>query len=186
MNVYRGRGQADSSLKGAKALAFISDLKVNTDGTRISYKVDDPRKKNAAINNILNAMDKGPPIAEFEDLAKHDWPPPAGIWQVLLKNVIEKGERTGQRCIGANNFFVSMTADVAAGNAGKHVGDCDQPKWLGALVLPGHSEFQTTMALTRNFVVVRTLGQPQKRIAYGNRNPLFSSSRGTSIGSTTQ
>jgi hypothetical protein len=35
---------------GRSPLAFVTPLKVNTDGTRISYKVDDPRAKNGAIN----------------------------------------------------------------------------------------------------------------------------------------
>jgi hypothetical protein len=169
VDVYEGN--ADASLKGAKPLVFISDLKVNTDGTRISYKVDDPRAKNGAINNILNAMNKGHTIAEFEELAKNDWQPLARTWQVLLKNVLEKDEKTGKPCVGTNNFLVSMTADVAVAGGWKHVGDCDQSKWIDALtipalVLPGRSEFQTKKALTRNFVVVMTLGQPE-RIAYG-------------------
>jgi hypothetical protein len=169
VNVYEGN--ADQSLKGAKPLAFISDLKVNTDGTRISYKVDDPRAKNGAINNILNAMHKGHTIAEFEDVAKNDWQPPARTWQVLSKDVIEKDKKTGKPCVGANNFLVSMTADVAVADGFTRVGDCDQSKWLDALtiptlVLPGDSEFQTKKALTRNFVVVTTLEQPE-RIAYG-------------------
>src|SRR5216683_1368045 len=169
VNVYEGN--ADPSLKGAKPLVFISDLKVNTDGTRISYKVDDPRAKNGAINNILNAMERGHTIAEFEELAKNDWQPLARTWQVLLKNVIEKDKKTGKPCVDANNFLVSMTADVAVADGWKLVGDCDQSKWLDALtipalVLPRRSEFQSKMALTRNFVVVMTLGQPE-RIAYG-------------------
>ncbi|HEY2663417.1 MAG TPA: hypothetical protein VGI47_03695 [Candidatus Binataceae bacterium] len=169
VNGYEGR--AGPSLRGAKPLVFISDLKLNTDGTRISYQVDDPRAKNAAINNILNAMHKRRTIAEFEELARNDWQPRARTWQVLLKNVIEKDERTGKPCVGADNFLVSMTADVAVADRWRQVGDCDQSKWLDALtipalVLPGRSEFQTKQALTRNFVVVRTLGQPA-RVAYG-------------------
>ena len=50
-------------------------------------------------------------------------------------------------------------------------GDCDQSKWLDALaipalVLPSRSEFQARKALTRNFVVAMTLGEP-RRLVYG-------------------
>lgn len=140
-------------------------------------------QRERANNNILNAMHKGHTIAEFEGLPEHNWQPRAEAFKGLFKRVIEKGERTGKPWIGTNNFLVSMTADVAVGDVWKHVGDCDQSKWLDALiipglVLPGLSEFQTTKAPTRSFVVTKTLGQPEERIAYGNRNPLFSSSRG--------
>jgi Fungal chitosanase of glycosyl hydrolase group 75 len=169
VNVYEAA--ADPLLGGAKPLVFISDLKVNTDGTRISYKVDDPHAKNGAINDIRNAMHKGHTIAEFENIAKSDWQPLARTWQVLSMDVIEKDRKTGKPCVGANNFLVSMTADVAVANGWNRVGDCDQSKWIDALtipalVLPKNSEFQTKKALTRNFVVIRTLGQ-RERTAYG-------------------
>jgi hypothetical protein len=163
---------ADAALKGAKPLAFISDLKVNTDGTRISYKVDDPRAKNGAINNILNAMHSGHAIAEFEQLAKNDWRPLAQTWVALSASVIERNRETGKPCVDADNYLVSKTADVSVAGGWRRVGDCDQAKWIDALsipaiVVPSRSEFQMRKnALLRNIAIVMTLGEPQ-RIAYG-------------------
>lgn len=169
VKVYEGN--PDASLRGARPLAFVSDLKVNTDGTRISYKVDDPRAKDGAINNILNAMRKGHLISEFEELAKNHWQPLNKTWHVLNRSVIERDERTGEPCVDANNYLVSMTADVAVAGGHAREGDCDQTKWLDALsipaiVLPEDSQFQSMGAGTRNFAIVMTLGAPE-RIAYG-------------------
>jgi hypothetical protein len=156
---------------GSEALAFVSSLKVNTDGTRISYKVDDPRAMNGAINPIGNALRRGFTVADFERVAGANWEPVAETWRVLSANVIEKDARTGKPCVAAGNYLVSKTADVAVAGAWRRDGDCDQSKWIDALtipslVLPSPSEFQTRKALTRNLVVAMTLGQP-RQLAYG-------------------
>ena len=169
--VYEGTPEA--ALSGHRPLAFVSSLKVNTDGTRISYKVDDPRARNGAINDIRNAMRHGRTIAEFEAVAAAGWEPESSTWRILSKSVIEQSSDTGKPCVTADNYLVSMTADVAVAGGFNRVGDCDQAKWIDALtipalVLPGDSpnEFDARTATTRSLVVVMTLGDPH-RIAYG-------------------
>ncbi|MGH7784565.1 MAG: hypothetical protein ACREO5_12080 [Candidatus Binatia bacterium] len=170
VRVFEGR--SEPALHGMKPLLFVvPDVKVNTDGTKISYKVDDPRARNGAINDIRNAMRAGHTIAEFEQLAQNDWQPLTRTWQVLSSAVIEKDRRTGKPCVTADNFLVSMTADVSVAGARDRVGDCDQTKWIDALtvpalVLPGGSQFQAKGAKTRSFVVAMTLKGPE-RIAFG-------------------
>ncbi|MCI0736633.1 MAG: hypothetical protein L0Y50_10250 [Beijerinckiaceae bacterium] len=170
VRVYEGR--SEPALHGMKPLLFVvPDVKVNTDGTRISYKVDDPRARNGAINNIRNAMRARHSIAEFERLAQSDWQPLSRTWQVLSGAVIEKDRRTGKPCVTADNFLVSMTADVAVAGAQDRIGDCDHSKWIDALsipalVLPGGSKFQAKGAKTRSLVVAMTLTGPE-RIAFG-------------------
>jgi hypothetical protein len=90
---------------------------------------------------------------------------------VLSPNVIEKHTKTGKPCVTAGNYLVSKTADVAVAGAWRRDGDGDQSKWIDALtipslVLPSPSEFQARKALTRNFVVAMTLGQP-RQLVYG-------------------
>ena len=54
VHVYRG--SANATVGGARPFAFVvPGVKVNTDGTRISYAADDPRAKTKAINDIRNA-----------------------------------------------------------------------------------------------------------------------------------
>jgi hypothetical protein len=169
VQVYKGVAEPRSG--DSEPMAFLSMLKVNTDGTRISYKVDDPRAVNGAINNIGNALRRGFTVADFERVARNGWEPVADTWRVLSANVIEKDAKTGKPCVTAANYLVSKTADVALAGAWSRDGDCDQSKWIDALtipalVLPSRSEFQARKALTRNFVVAMTLGQP-RQIAYG-------------------
>jgi len=165
-------GPSDPALHGRKPLLFVvPDIKVNTDGTRVSYKVDDPRARNGAINDIRNAMQRGRAIAEFEAQARNDWQPLRKTWQVLLPGVIEKDARSGKPCVTPDNFLVSMTADGSVADAHARVGDCDQSKWIDALaipalVLPGGSQFQAKGAKMRNFVVAMTL-RGSEHIAFG-------------------
>jgi len=164
-------GAADPQSGASAPLAFISDLKVNTDGTRISYKVDDPRAQNGAINDIRNALRSGATIADFQRVAGNQWEPVSDTWRVLSANVLEKNSKTGKPCVSADNYLVSKTADVSVAGGFGRDGDCDQTKWLDALsvpalVLPSRSEFQTRKALTRNFVVAMTLDEP-RRMAFG-------------------
>ena len=126
VQVYKGT--ADPQSGGAEPMAFVSALKVNTDGTRISYKVDDPRAVNGAINNIGNALRKGFTVADFERVARNNWEPVDETWRVISANVIEKDSRTGKPCVTAGNYLVSKTADVALAVARRPDGDCDQSK----------------------------------------------------------
>ena len=162
-------GTADAQSGGSAPLAFVSDLKVNTDGTRISYKVDDPRAQNGAINDIRNALRSGATVADFERVTRNQWEPADETWRVLSANVLEKNSKTGKPCVSADNFLVSKTADVAVAGGFSRDGDCDQSKWLDALsipalVVPSRSEFQTRKALTRNFVVAMTLNEPRRMV----------------------
>lgn len=169
--VYEGR--PDAAIGGNRPLAFVSSLKVNTDGTRISYKVDDPRARNGAINNIANALRQGQTIADFEAIAAARWEPESRTWRILSKKVIEQHSGTKKPCVAPDNYLVSMTADVAVADGWNRQGDCDQSKWIDALtipalVLPGDSpnQFDARTATTRSFVVVMTLEGP-RRLAYG-------------------
>src|ERR1700722_3071349 len=67
VHVYQG--QPESVAGGVAPLVFVSDLKVNTDGTRISYKVDDPTAQHGAINDMRNAMRSGAKMADFTAIA---------------------------------------------------------------------------------------------------------------------
>ncbi|MEH3036740.1 MAG: glycoside hydrolase family 75 protein [Sphingomonas adhaesiva] len=157
---------------GARALIFVSTLKVNTDGTRISYHADDPTAQRLAINNIANAMRNGVPdkVATFRRLAAAGFPLPA-TWQALLPGVIEKDRRTGKPCLDADRYLVSKTSEVAVDGGHARDGDCAQAKWLdaldvNALVLPsGRTEFAARGADNRTPVVAMTL--QSRRIAYG-------------------
>lgn len=172
VHVYRG----DSSAKigGARPFAFVvPDVKVNTDGTRISYAADDPRAKTKAINDIRNAYNNpSRPISDFEAVRDGGWKPTARVWSVLSSKIIEKDARPGKEglpCLDDKGFLVSMTA-IRATNSGAQ-GDCDQSKWVDALtvpafVLPGGSQFGPGGAGLGNVVVGLTLHQP-RRITLG-------------------
>lgn len=161
---------------GIRPYAFIvPDVKVNTDGTRISYKVDDPRGQSGAINNIRNAYrNSDRPVADFERVRDANWQPTEDTWKVLSRKIIEEDKRPGRKglpCMDAAGYLVSMTADTAIVGGFNKVGDCDQSKWIDALtvpalVLPGGSPFQPNGAVTRSIVIAMTLDGP-RRIAYG-------------------
>jgi hypothetical protein len=173
-------GAPSSAIGGARPLAFVSPLKVNTDGARISYKVDDPRAVNGAINNIRYAFnDFDRPIADFEAIARANWQPVAEVWRILNPEVIERDRRPGREgrpCVDAGNYLVSMTADTAIAGAGNREGDCDQTKWIDALTVPAivlptptkshPSQFAERGALMRSVAVAMMLAQP-RRIAFG-------------------
>jgi hypothetical protein len=178
VNVYEGSSTA--AIGGRSPLAFVTPLKVNTDGTRISYKLDDPRAKNGAINDIRNAFSNPKrPISDFEDLVRADWKPVSKVWQVLSPDIIERDERPGKSglpCIDPNNYLVSMTAVGSVADAAKRAGDCDQSKWIDALAVPAFvlpkstqkhpSQFAAKGAATRSVVVAMSLSEPH-RVAYG-------------------
>jgi hypothetical protein len=154
-----------------KPLLFISDLKVNTDGTRKSYHPDDPRGKTLAVNKILNAMRRGQTIASFERVRDTGWPTPE-TWTVLLRNVIEADKETKKPCLNDDGYLVSMTADVAVAGGFGRKGDCDGSKWIDAgvvpaLVLPGgETVFRSQGARLRSPVVAAPLAA-QSRTVFG-------------------
>jgi hypothetical protein len=170
VSVYQAAPSA--ALDGMRPLLFVSTLKVNTDGTAISYHARDPRARTLAINNILNAMRRGRTIAEFEAAAAADWRPLDRTWSILSDSVIERDRATGAPCVDAEGYLVSMTSDVAVEGAWNRVGDCDASKWIDSLTVPslvlplGNTEFKRRGAINRSPVVAMTLG-PNRRIAYG-------------------
>jgi hypothetical protein len=173
VSVYEAR---QSAVIGSRALAFVTSLKVNTDGTRVSYKADDPRGQDGAINDIRNAYnDPSRPISDFEAIRDANWKPTHRVWQVLGPSIIERDKRlgrVGRPCIGHDNYLVSMTADVAVNGGFNRSGDCDQTKWIDALTIPGivlprsPSQFEKKGARTRSVAVAMSLKDPF-HIAYG-------------------
>lgn len=174
VRVYRAG--AGAKVGDERPFAFVvPNVKVNTDGTRISYKVDDPRGQNGAINNIRNAY-RNPkkPVSDFEQIRDAGWKPASRVWEVLSRNIIEEDARIGRKglpCMDSAGYLVSMTADVAVDGGFNKVGDCDQSKWIDALtvpalVLPAGSKFQSNGAGKRNVVVAISLGS-ERRVAVG-------------------
>jgi hypothetical protein len=169
-SVHVYRGGASATIGGARPFAFVvPDVKVNTDGTRISYAADDPRAKTKAINDIRNAYNRpSRPISDFEAVRDAGWKPSARVWDVLSSKIIEKDARPGQEgrpCLDDKGFLVSMTA-IRAKNSGVQ-GDCDQSKWIDALtvpafVLPGGSQFEQGGVSLGNIIVGLTLREPRK------------------------
>ena len=139
--------QADpvSGLGNRRPLLFITSLKVNTDGTKISYHQNDPRGRRCesdlaagpcAINDIRNAYNNFQrPISDFESVRDAGYPLPR-TWQVLSPDIIEKNSATGKPCITADGYLVSMTSDVAVDGGFNRVGNCDPTKWIDALTIP--------------------------------------------------
>lgn len=170
VNVYEAG--PSPAIDGLRPLLFVSSLKVNTDGTAISYHPRDPRGRTLAINNILNAMHRGRTIAEFEAIVASDWRPIERTWATLSDRVIERDRATGLPCVTPDGYLVSMTSDVAVDGGFNRVGDCDAAKWIdpltvSSLVLPiGNTQFERRGATNRTPIVAMTLGGGG-RIAYG-------------------
>jgi len=170
VQVYEGA--PDPALGGRRPLAFVTSLKANSDGTRTSYKVDDPHGDRQAINDIRYAIKPGKTVKDFEALARAGWRPESKVWSVVEDYVIEKDARTGKPCMDAEGYLVSMTADVAVADGWGRIGDCDQSKWLDALTIPSMvlpsdgGGFEARGALTRSAVAAMTLGGAS-RLAYG-------------------
>jgi hypothetical protein len=168
------------ALGNKQPLLFISSLKVNTDGTKISYHQDDvtgrrcadnPSATPCAINNIRNAFnDSGRPESEFTAVRNAGYPLPR-TWQVLSTSIIEKNKSTGKPCVSSDGYLVSMTADVAVDGGFTRQGDCDQSKWIDALtvpalVLPKGSEF-LTLGLKKRSTVIAVSRSATKRVVPG-------------------
>jgi hypothetical protein len=138
-------GNPVPSLGNARPLLFITSLKVNTDGTKISYHQDDvtgrrcasdPSATPCSINNIRNAYrDHNRPVSDFTAVRDAGFPTQK-TWQVLSGDIIEKNASTQKPCITPDGYLVSMTADVAVNGGFNRVGDCDQSKWIDALSMP--------------------------------------------------
>ncbi|MFH0340607.1 MAG: hypothetical protein ACHBNF_00460, partial [Chromatiales bacterium] len=95
--------KAVSLPSGKRPLLFITSLKVNTDGTKISYHQDDPTGRRCqtdpsaspcAINSIRNAYrDDDRPVSDFTAIRDADYPTPK-TWQVLNPKILEKDAKT--------------------------------------------------------------------------------------------
>ncbi|MDO9416326.1 hypothetical protein [Pararhizobium sp.] len=154
------RGDAVPQLGGIRPLLFITSLKVNTDGTKISYHIRDvtgrrcaadPSATPCAINNIRNAYTNAArPVSDFE--AVRDAGFPASTWNVLSSDIIEKNAQTGKPCTTPEGYLVSMTADVAVAGGFARVGDCDQSKWIDALTAPAIVLPKKTAAVPSQFL----------------------------------
>jgi hypothetical protein len=138
-------GDPVAALGNIRPLLFITSLKVNTDGTKISYHKDDvtgrrcasnPSATPCGINNIRNAY-RNPdrPTSDFTAVRDAGFPE-VKTWKVLNPDIIEKNAVTRKPCITADGYLVSMTADVAVAGGFTRAGDCDQSKWIDALSMP--------------------------------------------------
>ncbi len=174
VKVFRAGQQAE--IEEGRPFAFVvPNVKVNTDGTRISYKADDPYGRNGAINDIRNAFRNHKwPVSKFEKVRDAQWRPVEETWKVLSRKIIEEDKRPGREglpCMDPAGFLVSMTADTAIDGGFNKVGDCDQSKWIDALtvpalVLPGGSPFQDYGAGKRSIVIAMSVDDG-RRLAYG-------------------
>jgi hypothetical protein len=169
-----------SRCRAANILFFSTSLKVNTDGTKISYHQDDPTGRRCeadpsarpcAINNIRNAYrNHKKPESEFTAVRNAGYSSPK-TWQVLDPKIIEKRASTGKPCITPDGYLVSMTADVAVAGGFNRVGDCDQSKWIDALtapaiVLPKNSQF-LSFGVGKRSLVVALSSSPAHRAVFG-------------------
>lgn len=161
------QGDPIPALGNSRPLLLITSLKVNTDGTKISYHQDDvtgrrcaadPAAEPCAINNVRNAF-RNPkrPESDFAAIRDAGYPLPQ-TWQLLDPGIIEKDKTTGKPCITADGYLVSMTADVAIPGGFNREGDCDQSKWIDALttpafVIPRESRFLSLGVAKRSTVI---------------------------------
>jgi len=183
VKVYEGNAVA--ALGGAKPLLFITSLKVNTDGTKISYHKDDVTGRRCAsnpsavpcgINNIRNAYrNHTRPVDDFIALREAGFPVPK-TWQVLSDQIIEKSSANGRPCITSDGYLVSMTADVAVAGGFGRAGDCDQSKWIDALSMPAIVLPKATTAVPSEFnargvkkrsIAIAFSGSSTKRVVEG-------------------
>jgi hypothetical protein len=155
------RGNSVPGLNNQRPLLFITSLKVNTDGTKVSYHQDDPTARRCvnnpnagpcAINNIRNAYrDSSRPVSDFTAVRNAGYPNPR-TFQVLSPDIIEKSSATGKPCLTPDGYLVSMTADVAVDGGFSRVGDCDLGKWIDAMTIPALVIPKSTAAIPSQFV----------------------------------
>jgi hypothetical protein len=176
VKVYQGK--AIRTLGNVRPLLFITSLKVNTDGAKISYHehditgrrcATDPNKAPCAINNIRNAYrDHKNPESDFTEVRDAGYPEDR-TWQVLNPKIIEKNAKDGKPCRTPDGYLVSMTARRGS-DIGKE-GDCNQEKWIDAMnvpaiVIPGNSEFSSHGVRVQS-VIVAVSKSSSKRVVPG-------------------
>ncbi len=174
------QGSPLPELGNSRPLLLITSLKVNTDGTKISYQQNDPTGRrcisdpvaaNCAINNIRNAYrDHTRPVADFEAVRDAGYPTPR-TWEVLSPTIIEKDAATGKPCITPDGYLVSMTADVAVPGGFSKQGNCDPSKWIDALVIPAfvipkNSRF-LSLAVAKRSIVIALSPSSSRRVVPG-------------------
>lgn len=122
------------------ALLFVDDLKINTDGTRRSYSVQDFWGKSRALNNLCNAMSDACAGLSNKELQKRreltqaaeaaGWP--SGMLEEtrISRSIIPF--RQGKPCPAVDGFLVSATA-----LAKRNITDaCDISNYVDALAVP--------------------------------------------------
>src|SRR5262249_27036180 len=142
-----------------KIVLFQTNLRVNTDGSPMSYHPQDPRGKDKALNNICNAIvvRKGASaenlcrknfneaIGVFERFRDADYQVPEGFritWTSVLQTVKENGRDVP--CVFKSGEFKGYFGSLTALQNGltRDKGECDindqvNPMTLPALVLVG-------------------------------------------------
>lgn len=172
------RGQAVPLLGDVRPLLFVTSLKVNTDGARMSYHQDDvtgrrcvadPQAGPCAVNNIRNAFrNTALPTSAFEQVRDAGYPD-AATWKLLNPKVIEKNNTTRKPCITPDGYLVSMTSNPSVADGHRRQGDCDQEKWIdaftvSAVVVPRESQFQALGTMVRNVVVALAPGGSMRTV----------------------
>lgn len=164
-----------ASTSREKAILFVSDLDVNTDGAARSYHLDDPRGSGLALNNMGNA------ITRLFDANGRDitCSPRRGACFQLFMDVFEESRDAGYARNGHQRFetgnIIPWRRDTATGRevpyrthsgefAGYFVSQtalitnpsadiCDQGRYLDALsinaiVLPGRASWRSQDTVT--------------------------------------
>lgn len=154
------------------ALLFVDDLKVNTDGTRRSYSVDDFWGKSRALNNLCNAMSDacaGLSQAQLQQrreltqaASQAGWPTDMLAKTRISSNIIPF--RHGKPCPAVDGFLVSATSLTK----GSVTDACDISSYIDALTVPalvipknpqgGKSGFSTRNAAVGDLVVATVPG----------------------------
>lgn len=182
-----------ASTSGEKAIFFVADLDVNTDGAARSYHPADPRGQRLALNNMGNAITRifdsqgrditcsprrgecfGRFMAVFEESRDADYDPQGhrrfetgGIipWQTdpALGRKIPCTIKSGLFA----GYFVSQTALVA--DRGADV--CDQTRYLDALainaiVLPRGANWRSQGTVTDQGDIAALLDAETGRVAF--------------------
>ncbi|HEV7643890.1 MAG TPA: hypothetical protein VGO50_08130 [Pyrinomonadaceae bacterium] len=141
-------------------ILFQTMLRVNTDGSPLSYHPQDPRGNVKALNNVCNAMSIvkistgknlcltsfGTAIGVFEQFREHDWVVPPGF-RINWANVIPAEKKNGRDipCIFKSGEFTGYFGSLTALKNGLTVGqrgECEvdnqiNPIRIPALVLVG-------------------------------------------------
>lgn len=123
-----------------RALLFVDDLKINTDGTRRSYSVEDFWGKSRALNNLCNAMSDacaGLSDGELQKRRELTQAAAAAGWpaDLLAKTRISRSIipfKQGKPCPAVDGFLVSATSLTK-----RPITDvCDISSYVDALAVP--------------------------------------------------